>query len=97
MSHEYESLPNINPLMKKSSITSSIFNASTLNNNKTINNNLNISSECDSIISERDDKNKEKKVFFEKVYKTKGHDSKSILSIAKDLNGNIQVIKSLFI
>lgn len=87
--NEHESLPNINPLLKKSSIASTILNVSNVVNNN--NNNLNNSSDCESIISLRDEKNPEKKAFFDKLYKAK-HDSKSIINVAKDLNGNIQVI-----
>lgn len=90
--NESEALPIINPLTKKNSIASSALNASnTANSNNNNLNNLNNSSDCESIISLRDEKNPEKKAFFEKVYKTK-HDSKSILNVAKDLNSNIQVI-----
>lgn len=88
MSNENESLPNINPIVRKASYSSSIMNASSFNNN---NNNVNVTSDCDSIISYKDEKSPEKKAFFEKVYKTKHGDSRSILSIAKDLSSNIQV------
>jgi len=84
MNNDNELLPNINPSLKRSSIASSVLNASLLNNN------LNNSSDCDSIISVRDENNPDKKAFFEKIYKSK-RDSKSILSVAKDLNSNIKV------
>ncbi len=74
--------------VKRSSISSSNLNSSNYIKNNNVN--LNITSDCDSLISAKDEKNPEKKVFFEKVYKTK-HDSKSILNIAKDLNSNIRV------
>ncbi len=88
MSNEYEHLPNINPVKRKASFSSSVLNTSNYNNN-----NLNVSSECESIISFKDDRTPEKKAFFDKIYKTKHGDSRSILSIAKDLNSNIQVNK----
>jgi len=86
MSNQNESLPNINTVLRNSSFSSSLLNASNLNNN-----NINVSSDCESIISNKDDRSLENKAFFEKVYKTKHSDSRSILSIAKDLNSNIQV------
>jgi hypothetical protein len=85
--NDYESLPNISPIIKKSSVASSGLNSSNVINN---NNNFNNSYDCDSIISLRDEKNSEKKAFFDKVYTTK-QDSKSIISVAKDLNSNIKV------
>jgi len=85
MSNESQALPNINPSRKKStqSITKSPNHKTNLNDNDT--------SDCDSIISYKEERNQENKVFFDKLYKTKNNDSKSILSIAKDLNENIQV------
>jgi len=87
-SNENESLPNIiNQLIKKSSFSSSLINSSYVKNS-----NLNdVSSDCDSIISYRNDRSPDTKAHFDKVYKTKLGDARSILSIAKDLNSNIQV------
>ena len=86
MSNEYESLPNTKPRRRKTSFSNSKLNTSNHDNN-----NLNVSSDCDSIISYKDDGTLDKKAFFDKIYKTKHGDSRSILSIAKDLNSNIQV------
>jgi len=86
MNNDNETAQDLNTHAKRSSISSSNLNSSNQNNNNKLNN----SSDCDSIISNRDENNPDKKAFFEKVYKTK-HDSKSILNIAKDLNSNIRV------
>lgn len=86
MINENETLPDINNIIRKASPTSSKLNSSYINNN-----NINASSDCDSIISYKDEKSPEKKALFDKIYKTKHGDSRSILSIAKDLNSNIQV------
>lgn len=87
MNNKYDILPNISNAIAISERNSiNLMNNS--NNNNNINNNN--SSDCESLLSEPDEKNKDKKAFYDKVFKTK-YDTKSILNIAKDLNGNIEV------
>lgn len=85
MNNEYDVLPSINNngFAEKSSINN-------LNNQANDYLNNNNSSDCDSILSEKNDRNKEKKSFYDNVFKAK-YDSKSIVNVAKDLKKNIQV------
>ncbi len=85
MNYENETFPNVNTNSKDGSVDSSVLNNSNIKNAK-----LNNSSDCNSIISNKEDKDIGKNAFFDKIYNTK-HESKSILSIAKNLSGNIKV------